>query len=163
MTAQPELLSAGAQSAFTSLMTTELNSLVSGNAVLGGTAINNGTNLDLTAEFSFTSGGSIVTTGSPFVGLYLYPLNGDGSTYGDGRFATSAAGPPPSNYFRGYCGLPAATATQTGYFAIPGTGIFQIPLPRGTWKPVFYSLAGVTLSASGNILYYRTTNRSIGT
>lgn len=163
MTAQPELLIAGAQSAFASLMTTELNSLVSGNAILGSTSVANGTNLDLAAEFSFTTGGSITPSGVPFVGLFLYPLNGDGSTYGDGRFGSSAAGPPPSNYSRGFCGLPAAAGTQTGFFGIPGTGIFQIPLPRGTWKPVFYNLTGVTLSSSGNILYYRTTNRSIGT
>lgn len=157
-----ELLIAGAQAAFASLMTTELNSLVTGNAVIGSTAISNGTNLDLTAEFSFTTGGSITATGSPFMGLYLYPLNGDGTTYGDGRFGTTAVGPPPSNYYRGFAGIPAASQVQTGYFAIPGTGIFQIPLPRGTFKPVFFNNSGVTLSSSGNILYWRSTNRSIG-
>ncbi len=156
-----EKLIAGAHSSYASLMTTELNSLASGNAVQGSTSIANGTNLDLTAEFSFTTGGSITPTGSPFVGLYLYPLNGDGSTYGDGRFASSAAGPPPSNYYRGFCGMPAAAGTQTGTFAIPGTSIFQIPLPRGTFIPVFYNLTGVSLSSSGNIVYYRTTNRSV--
>lgn len=156
-----EFLIAGAQSAFASLMSTELNSLASGNAIMGSTLVANGTNLDLTAEFSFTTGGSITPTGSPFLSLYLYPLNGDGTSYGDGRFASSAAGPPPSNYQRGFCGVPATAATQTGYFAIPGTGIFQIPLPRGSWKPVLYNLTGVALSASGNILYYRTTNRQI--
>lgn len=156
-----EKLIAGAQSAFTSLMTTELNSLVSGNAVLGSTSVDNGTNLDLTAEFSFGGGGSITPTGSPFFGLFIYPQNGDGSTYGDGRFGTTAAGPPPSNYYRGFAGIPAAAGTQTGYFAIPGTGIFQIPLPRGVWKPVFYNFSGVTLTATSNILYYRTTNRQI--
>lgn len=156
-----EKLIAGAQSAFASLMTTELNSLVTGNAVLGSTSVDNGTNLDLTAEFSFVGGGSITPSGTPFLGLYLYPQNGDGSTYGDGRFGSSAAGPPPSNYYRGFAGLPAAAGTQTGYFAIPGTGIFQMPLPRGIWKPVFYNATGVTLTSSGNILYYRTTNRQI--
>ena len=158
-----EQLIAGAVSGFTSLMTTELNSLVSGNAVIGSTAVANGTNLDMFVEFSFVSGGSLTTgAGAPYIGLYLYPLNGDGSSYGDGRFGSSAAGPPPLNYYRGYMGLPASTsATITGYFAIPGTGIFQLPMPRGSWKPVFYNRAGVTLTASGNILYYRTTNRSI--
>lgn len=156
-----ELLVAGAQDAFASLMTTELNSLVTGNAVIGSTGVANGSSLDLTAEFSFVGGGSITPSGSPFFGLFLYPLNGDGTTYGDGRFGSSAAGPPPSNYYRGFCGIPAAAGTQTGYFAIPGTSIFALPLPRGTWKPVFYNLSGVTLTSSGNILYYRTTNRKI--
>jgi len=156
-----EKLTAGAQSSYASLMTTELNSLASGNAIQGSTSIANATNLDLAAEFSFTTGGSITPTGSPFVALYLYPLNGDGTTYGDGRFASAAAGPPPSNYYRGFCGMGTSAGTQVGTFAIPGTSIFQIPLPRGTFIPVFYNLTGVTLSSSGNILYYRTTDRSV--
>lgn len=156
-----EKLIAGATSSFTSLMTTELNSLVTGNAVLGSTAIDNSTNLDLFAEFSFGGGGSITPTGAPFFGLFIYPLNGDGSTYGDGRFGSSTTAIPPSQYYRGYMGMPAASGTQTGSFAIPGTSIFQIPLPRGSWKPVFYNLSGVTLTATSNILYYKTTNRSI--
>lgn len=156
-----EQLVAGATSAWTSLMTTELNSIVTGNAILGSTSVNNGTNLDLTAEFSFGGGGSITPTGSPFFGLFIYPQNGDGSTYGDGRFGSSAAGPPPSNYYRGFAGIPATAGTQVGTFAVPGTSIFQLPLPRGIWKPVFYNGSGVTLTSSGNILYYRTTNRQI--
>lgn len=150
----------GAQSGFASLMTTELNSLVTGNAVIGSTSVANATNLDLEVEFSFTTGGSITPSGSPFVAIYLYPLNGDGTTYGDGRFGTTAAGPPPSNYYAGFCGLPASSGTQTGTFGIPFLGT-RILLPTGTFKPVFYNVTGVTLSSSGNILYYRTTNRSV--
>lgn len=153
-------LLAGAVSTFTSLMTTELNSLVTGNAVIGATAVANATNLDLEIEFSWTGGGSITPTGSPFVAVYLYPLNGDGSTYGDGRFGSSAAGPPPSNYYMGFCGLPAAPGTQTGTFGVPFLGT-RAPLPTGTFKPVFYNSTGVTLTSTGNILYYRTTDRSI--
>lgn len=153
-------LTGGAQSTFASLMTTELNSLANGNAVLGSTSIANATNLDLEIEFSWTSGGSIVTTGSPFVAVYLYPLNGDGTSYGDGRFGSAAAGPPPSNYYAGYCGIPAATGIMAGTFGIPFLGT-RTQLPQGTFKPVFYSLAGVALSSSGNILYYRTTDRSV--
>ncbi len=153
-------LVAGAQSGFASLMTTELNSLVTGNAVIGSTSIANATNLDLEIEFSWTSGGSLTATGSPFVAVYLYPLNGDGSTYGDGRFGSTAAGPPPSNYYAGFCGLPATASTQTGTFGIPFLGT-KVPLPNGTFKPVFYNVTGVTLTATNNILYYRTTNRSV--
>lgn len=153
-------LVAGAQSTFTSLMTTELNSIVTGNAILGSTTVANATNLDLEIEFSWTSGGSLTPTGTPFVAVYMYPLNGDGSTYGDGRFGSSAAGPPPANYYAGYCGLPAAAGTQTGTFGIPFVGS-KILLPNGTFKPVFYNFTGVTLTSSGNILYYRTINRSV--
>jgi len=154
-------LVAGAAGTWTSLMTTELNSIVTGNAIIGSTSVDNGANDDLTAEFSFVGGGSITPTGSPFFGLFLYPQNGDASTYGDGRFGSSAAGPPPSNYYRGFCGIPAAAGTQTGTFAIPGTSIFRLPLPRGIWKPVFYNACGATLTSTGNILYYRTTNLSV--
>lgn len=153
-------LTPGAQSGFASLMTTELNSLASGNAVIGSTPIANATNLDLEIEFSFTTGGSVTGTGSPFVAVYLYPLNGDGSTYGDGRFGSSAAGPPPSNYYCGFCGCNPAAVTQTGTFGIPFLGT-RILLPNGTFKPVFYQLIGNTMSSSGNILYYRTTDRSV--
>jgi len=162
--ASVEKLIVGATSAFGSLMTTELNSLASGNAVIGSTSVANGTDLDLFAEFSFTTGGSITPTGSPYLGLFLYPLNGDGSTYGDGRFGSAAAGPAPANYYRGFAGVPAAAGTQTGTFAAisgPFPGATLILLPRGTWKPVFFNLTGVTLSASGNILYYRTTNLNL--
>lgn len=153
-------LVAGAQSGFTSLMTTELNSLANGNAVIGSTAIANATNLDLEIEFSFTTGGSITTTGSPFMAVYIYSLNGDGTTYGDGRFGSTAAGPPPSNYQAGYAGLPAASGTMTGTFAMPFYGT-RFLTPNGSFKPVFYNASGVALSSSGNILYYRTTNRSV--
>lgn len=153
-------LLAGAVTTFTAIMTTELNSLVTGNAIIGTTAIDNATNLDLEVECSFTTGASITPSGSPFVGLYFYPLNGDGTTYGDGRFGSSAAGPPPSNYYAGFCGLPAAAGTQTGTFGRPFVGS-KITLPRGQFKPVFFNFTGVTLSASGNILYYKTTNRQV--
>lgn len=153
-------LVSGAQGAFASLMTTELNSIVTGNAILGTTTVANATNLDLEVEFSWTGGGSITPSGSPFVAVYMYPLNGDGTTYGDGRFGSSAAGPPPSNYYVGFCGLPAAAGTQTGTFGIPFLGT-RVLLPTGTFKPVFYNVTGVTLTSSGNILYYRTTNRSV--
>lgn len=153
-------LTPGAQSGFASLMTTELNSLVSGNAVMGSTTVANATNLDLEVEFSFGGGGSITPSGSPFFGIFMYPLNGDGTTYGDTRFGTTAAGPPPLNYQAGYMGIPAAAGTQAGTAGIAFLGT-KILLPNGTFKPVFYNLSGVTLTSSGNILYYRTTNRSV--
>jgi hypothetical protein len=153
-------LVAGAQSGFASLMTTELNSLASGNAVIGSTAISNASNLDLEIEFSWTSGGSITPTGTPFVAVYIYPLNGDGSTYGDGRFGSSAAGPPGTSYCAGFCNVVATAGTQTGTFSMPFFGS-RILTPNGTFKPVFYNATGVALSSTLNILYYRTTNRSV--
>lgn len=156
-----EKLIAGSVPSWTALMTTELNALASGNAILGTTSVDNATNLDLYVEFSFVGGGSITPTGTPSFPIAIYPQNGDGTTYGDGRFGAAAAGPPPSNYYKGFIGLPAAAGTQVGTSSIPGAPILQITQPRGIWRPVFTNLSGVTLTATGNILYYRTSNRQI--
>lgn len=154
-------LLAGATSTWTSLMTTELNSLASGSSVQGATTVDNGTNADMFAEFSFVGGGSITPSGAPFLGLFIYPKNGDNSTFGDGRFGSAAAGQPLSNYYKAFLGLPTTAGTQTGTFARPGSSIYTIALPRGIWIPVIYNLSGVTLTASSNVIYYRTTNLSV--
>jgi len=138
---------------WTTIMSTELNSIASGNAILGGTAITNGTALDIFADFSLVLA-SAAFVAPNFIGLYLYPLNDDGTSYGDGRFATSAAGPPPNNYSIGSIGIVAATQAQTGSL----TGII---MPPGTWKPVLYNQGGVALAAASNTLKYRTYNRSV--
>ena len=152
-------LVAATQALFAPLMTTELNSLISGNAIIGATAVDNSTNLDLEIELSFKSGGSITTVGSPFLAVYLYPLNGDGTTYGDGRFGGSTTGPPGQSYLWGYIGgIPAATGTVSGYYMRPDGQGPRLMLPRGLWKPVFHNGLGVGLTATGNILYYKTTN-----
>lgn len=136
-----------------SLMTTELNSIASGNAILGSTAVTNGTALDIFADFSLVLA-SAAFVAPNFIGVYLYPLNDDGSSYGDGRFGSSAAGPPPSNYAVGSIGIVAATQAQTGTLR-------GVILPPGTWKPVLWNQGGVALAASANTLKYRTYNRSV--
>lgn len=136
-----------------SLMSTELNSIASGNAILGGTSVSNGTALDIFADFSLVLA-SAAFVAPNYIGLYLYALNDDGSTYGDGRFGSSAAGPPPSNYFVGSIGLVAATQAQSGT-------LLGVVIPPGTWKPVLYNQGGVALASSGNTLKYRTYNRAI--
>jgi len=152
-------LVAATQGAFASLMTTELNALANGNAILGATAVDNATNLDLEIELSFKGGGSITATGSPFLAVYLYPLNGDAATYGDGRFGSAAAGPPGQSYLWAYIGaIPAASGTVAGYFMRPDGQGPRLMLPRGSWKPVLHNGLGVALSGTGNILYYKTTN-----
>jgi len=152
-------LAAATTSAFTSLMTTELNALANGNAIRGAATVDNATNLDVFAEFSYVGGGSVTTTVTPFLSIYLYPLNGDGTTYGDGRFSAGAAGPPPTSYYAGYMGpMLAGAGTITGTFSRPDGQGTLIQLPRGIWRPVLYNFLGVAMAATGNILYYRTTN-----
>lgn len=153
-------LAAGAQSAYASCLTTELNSLASGSAIAASAAIDNTTNLDMEIEFSFTTGGSITPTGTPYVAIYIYPLNGDGTTYGDSRFGSATAAIPGTTYWAGSCNLVASAGTQVGTFGIPGIGT-KLLLGRGSFKPVLYNFSGVTLSSSGNIVYYRTIDRSV--
>lgn len=134
--------------------TATLNSIVNGNAILSDLSITNGTALDIFADISIALG-SITAVAPNYVSLYLYPLNKDGSTYGDSRFGSSAAGPPPANYFVGAIGFPTGAAAITG-------SIRAIVLPPGTFKFVFYNQAGATLAgSSGNTCQFRTFNRSV--
>ena len=138
--------------AYTSAAT--FNSIVNGNAIISDLQIDNSTALDIFADFAFV-GGSVTTVAPNYIGVYLYPLNSDGSTYGDSRFGSSAAGPPPSCYYVGSVILPVGTQALTGM-------VRGIILPPGKFKFLIYNQAGVTLAGSGgNTLLFRTYNRSI--
>jgi hypothetical protein len=134
--------------------TATLDSITNGNAILSGIAITNGTALDVFADISIALG-SITAAAPNYIGIYLYPLNKDGSTYGDSRFGTSATGVPPANYWVGNIGFPTGAAAITG-------SLTRIVLPPGTFKFVLYNQAGATLVGSnGNTCQYRTYNRAI--
>jgi hypothetical protein len=130
--------------------TATLNSIASGNAVLSDLAITNGTALDKYMDVSIALASAAFTGTGINISLHLYPLNADGSTYGDGKFGTSAAGPcayPPVAVIP----LVAATQAQTG----SATGIV---IPPGTFKIVLGNNGGVALAASANTCKYRTYN-----
>lgn len=133
--------------------TATLNSIASGNAIASDVVIANGTPRDIFADLSIYLA-SAAFVAPAFLGVYIYPLNRDGSVYGDGRFGSSAAGPPPSNYSVGSIGFVAATQAQTGMLR-------GIILPPGSFKFVLYNQGGVALAASGNLAQYRTYNRLI--
>jgi hypothetical protein len=146
------LAGSGVGLTWTSCFGTELNSLANGNAILSATSITNGTALDIYVDVSFKAGSAVTTAAPNYLGLFVYPLNQDAATYGDGRFGSSAAGPPPSNYWAKNIGFPAAASTTI-------VGVFQgVVIPPGTCKFVLYNQAGVPLPASGNVGYYRTYN-----
>lgn len=131
-----------------------LNSIVNGNAILSDLQIDNSSALDIFADVGIQFG-SITWAAPNFIGVYLYPLNQDASTYGDGRFGSSAAGPPTANYWVGNIGAP------TGAAAAEGT-LSRIIIPPAKFKLVLYNQAGATLAgAGGNSCYYRTYNRQI--
>ena len=128
--------------------TATLNSIANGNAILSDVAITNGTALDKYMDVSVALASAAFTGTGVNVSLHLYPLNSDGTSYGDGKFATSAAGPvayPPVAIIP----LVAATQAQTG----TATGII---IPPGTFKLVLANNGGVALAASGNTCKYRT-------
>lgn len=138
---------------WTSNMTTELNSLASGNAIASGAAIDNSSLLDLFMDVSIALG-SFTPVAPNFLGIYVYPLNQDGSTYGDGRFGSAAAGPPGANYYGGFISLVKAAQAQKGVCN-------RIIVPPGSFKIVVYNGAGATLAGSANTLYYRMYDRAI--
>jgi len=133
--------------AFTS---STLNSIASTNGILSDVAIANGTALDKYMDLSVALASAAFTGTGINVSIHLYPLNDDGSTYGDGKFGSSAAGPcayPPVAVIP----LVAATQAQTG-------SAIGIVIPPGTFKLVLVNNGGVALAASGNTLKYRTYN-----
>jgi hypothetical protein len=134
---------------------TEVNSLVNGNAVIAASALDNSSALDVFADLSISLGSITSGSGFPYIGFYLYPLNQDGTTYGDGRFGTTAAGPPAQSYYIGTVPTPASTTA-----AITGATRGFV-LPPGQFKLVIYNFAGATLAGSSNTIKYRTYNRSV--
>jgi hypothetical protein len=134
---------------------TEVNSLANGNAVIAANQLDNSTALDVFADVSLSLGSVTPGSGAPYIGLYLCPLNQDGTTYGDGRFGSATSGPPAASYRVGAIPLVASTAG-------PLLGMVRgIILPPGKFKFLIHNQAGVTLAASSNTLQYRTYNRSV--
>jgi hypothetical protein len=147
---------AGAVATYTAAMGgSDPNSIVSGNAILSTTQLDNSTALDMFADFSISLGSVTTGAANPFIGLYVVPLNEDGTTYGDGRFSSSAAGPPSQAYFAGQ--IPCAPSTTA---VITGT-LRQVLLPPSKFKLIIYNFAGVTLAASANVVDWKTYNRSV--
>lgn len=147
---------AGGVSTYTSgFFGTEINSLVNGNAVQAGTALDNTTNLDTYADISISLGSVASGAGAPYIGFWLYPLNQDTSTYGDGAFGSSAAGPPPGSYFVGQIPvIPSVTAVIVGTLR-------GILLPPSSFKFVLVNQAGVTLASSSNTVKWKTYNLAV--
>jgi len=131
--------------------TNALNALTDGQALLSNN-IDNSSALDEYMDLSINFV-SKAWANSAHIKFYLYPLNQDGSTYGDGRFSSALAGPPDEWYFVG--NLANYTGTHTGFGVLSG-----ITMPPGQFKIVTHNLSGVTW-ANGDQIYYRTYNRQI--
>jgi hypothetical protein len=135
------------------LNSTEMDSLAAGNAVLISTQIDNSSNLDMFADVEIDLG-TLNLSGTPFIGVYIYPLNSDNTHYGDGRFTSAAAGPPPAHYACGSIGFNPNNTTQYGTL----TGIV---IPTGKFKFCIYNQT-ITLNGSGNNSFkWRSYNRQV--
>lgn len=155
MATEKWIAGSGAGLTWASAFGTEINSIANGNSVLSSVSITNGTALDMFADFSVTAGGTITSAAPNFLGLYLLPLNQDGSVYGDGVMTTTAgAYVPPATYWVGNLIVRAAASTT-----VQGT-LTRIVLPPGTFSFAAYSQLGAT-AHSTMTCKYRTYNRSI--
>ncbi len=134
----------------------DLTSLANGSFILSSASvIANGTNLDIYADFS-----AVVTVGSAtppagaYLGVYLVPLLGDGSTYGDGLATAGIAitrAPPYAPV--GAIALETAVATTVLAGFVQG-----IIIPPGTFNWGLYNGSGAALSSTAvnNKAYFRT-------
>jgi hypothetical protein len=134
--ANKNLLIAGV--AYTSLITTGLNSLADATATAASSAINNTTNLNTVMDIAIMLG-SFNPSGSPYIEIRKLELNGDGSTYDDSTTSS----------------IIGAIAVATGSSAKVGT-LIGVPLTLGQFKIIAVNRTGTTLAASANTLYYRT-------
>lgn len=132
--------------------TTQPGAIVNGNAIQSDLTIDNSTALDVFADFSMALGSCAVVAPN-YIGVFLSPLNQDGTVFGDGRYTSSAAGPPASSYWVGNIIVPTGTATNTGV-------VRGIILPPGQFKFLIYNQLGVTMNAT-NTCKYRTYNRQV--
>lgn len=136
--------------------TATFNSMSNGNAVQSDVQIDNSGNLAVFCDISISFGSLTSGAGAPYIGFFFYPLNQDGTTYGDNRFGSAAAGPPPYEYYVGNLTLPASTTLS------PTGTVRGIILPPGKGKFVIHNGAGVAFAASTNTFKYRVYNRIIG-
>lgn len=142
----------GTTSGWTSAFGSITDSLASGSAVASSISITNGTALDIFADISMSLSSAAFAL-PLYMGFFLYPLNQDGTTYGDNNFTSASTLTPPGNYAIGTIGVSTTAGAQNG-------SLVRVVLPPGTFKFVVQNNAGVTLG-SGNTIQYRTYNRSI--
>jgi hypothetical protein len=144
----------------TLINSSDLVSLPNGSGVLSSVGdITNGTSLDQYMDISIRLAiASTTLTAGAGVALYLYPLLDDGTTYGDGLYATpgtqtvgTPALPPVPVNFR------VATLTSLVYF------VQGLVLPPGSFRFALVNnlLPSTALSAGTQTVKYRTYNQNL--
>jgi hypothetical protein len=139
--------------------TADLTSLPDGDFILSSNAVTNGTALDIYADFSvaITVASSTPRVGA-YIGIYLVPLLGDGTTYGDGQFVAGiqhAAQPP-------YAPVGTIPLQNTAMTLMSGM-VQGIILPPGTFRWGLYNYSAVAFSstAANNAAFYRSYDQNL--
>ena len=134
----------------------DLNSMANASSVMSSTGdIANDTALDIFADLSVQLGSA--TWASPsMISVFAYPLNGDGTTYGDNQLTagTQAAKVPAPQFWVGNINFPNGAAAAFGTLE-------RIIMPPGKFRFVIQNNGGVAMAATGNAVQYRTYNRSV--
>ncbi len=126
---------------------TEINSLAAGSCAVSSVVIDNTTNLYTDGWVSLSLGTLATGTGTPYVGVYLLPLNQDGTTYGDGTASGTVA--PSVAYWVDNLTFAASLASGTRV----GSGyIGQIPPTKFVLAVV--NQMGNAFAASGNTISF---------
>lgn len=143
----------------TAINTADLASMPTANTVVSSVAdIANQTNLDMFMDIS----ASLVIASSTIVAganlaFWVFPLNQDGTTYGDGQFTngTQAAKTPT---FSPCSVMPlVAAAAQTALIGFSQ----QIVIPPGSFRIACQNNSGFTLTAGTQTVKYRTYNLNL--
>jgi hypothetical protein len=137
----------------------DLNSCVNGDSVLSSVAdIANGTALDMFMDVSaeLTISSSTIAAGANLA-LWIFELNEDGSTYGDGSLTAGTPAAITPGLIPALIMPLRAAASQTALYGF-GQGII---IPPGSFRCVLQNNSGFTLSSSGNACKYRTYNLNL--
>lgn len=124
------------------------NSLANGSCVVGSTAVANGTNLDLYGRVAVSIKHSATSVAGGNLLIYLLPLNGDGTTYGDGTPSGAAqATVPGPGYYKGVISTRPGIAAGT---ALTGTSE-RFMLPEVDFKLVLVNNMGAALGSAAAV------------
>jgi len=141
--------------AWTPLFSTELNALASGSIAYASTAWDNSATLDEVGFLSVDLASVAPSATGPLLGIYLLPLNADGSTYGDqgsGILGTQSTTLPSFGYYYGSVKFNESTTAAVQN----GSTEFDRDLPPGKFAVGIANLLGSALGATGNTAQFST-------
>lgn len=143
----------------TSINSSDMAGLATGSTVLSSvTDVNNGSNLDIFMDLSVRCAiaSSTVTAGAN-LGIWLYPLLDNNSTYGDGQF-TAGTGAAKTPTFPPLAIIPlVAASTQT----ILAGAALELVIPPGSFRLAIQNNSGFSLTTATQTVMYRTYNTNL--